>query len=203
MASCDISPVIIDLLLTPYHQRSHIKLRGVYDLAHENLIMWFHLPFVFYVLLIGRLRAYSHCDETTLSSDLPDFDDCVQLVEDLHAFPDTEPFYWSRHPRRTARSRQLPSVFKDPSPSNDCEFVVDAMPLSPSRIGGDTFPVRVIAAAANILVWECLYGQHSLGAGVIGPRSVTFLRLRRKTSTSRGGRVSLNGTGMSHEATVA
>ena len=165
--------------------------------------MRFHLPFVFSVLLIGRLRAYTHCDETTPSSDLPDFDDCVQLVEDLHAFPDTEPFYWSRHPRRTARSRQLPSVFKDPSPSNDCEFVIDSMPLSPSRIGGDTFTVRVIAAAANILVWECLYAQHSLGAGVIGPRGVTSLRLRKKTPTIRGGRILVNGTGMSTEATLA
>lgn len=165
--------------------------------------MRFYLPLVFYVLLIGQLRAYSHCDETTPTSDLPTFDDCVDLVEDLHAFPDTEPFYWGRHPRRTARSRQLPSVFKDLSPTNDCEFVVDAMPLSPSRIGGDTFPVRVIAAAASILVWECLYAEHSLGASTVGPRGVTFLRLRKKTAIDKGVGILLNVTGISHDATVA
>lgn len=146
-----------------------------------------------HILLLGQLRAHPHCDGTTTLSDIPHLDDCLVLVRSLQTMArlqSYEPIHWSRNPQATAtRSRRLPFTFVDPLSWNDCEFVVDQIPLSPSRVGGDTFSTKVIAIAARVLVEQCLRrkdARPSLGSAVIGPRGVISLSLRKKVRRGSG-----------------
>lgn len=75
--------------------------------------------------------------------------------------------------------------------TNDCEFLVDALPTSSHDT--DTFPTRLIAEAAERIVEKCMVegidGAETIGASAVGPKRVIVVILKK-----RGWNVQLNGT---------
>ena len=135
-----------------------------------------------------------------LPASIPNLSDCHSLVFYIFAISllqHDEPILWSRNPTSFPWHRKLPYHFRDPLPSNDCEFVVDAL----YERSEDIFPTKLIGEAAEDVVEKCLEqgidGAETLGAVAVGPGHVITVMLKKKgwlRGSGGGALVALNVT---------
>ena len=137
------------------------------------------------ILLVALPLSLSDpiCQDPPPSSSLiPTLSDCEVLVHAIFAIAGQQydrPVHWTKHPSEYTRG-QLPKTYNFPLRRNDCEFVVNTIQDNED----DTFPTRVIAAAANRIVGLCLDedfgGRHTIGSEVVGPKGVIAVAMRKK-----------------------
>ena len=129
---------------------------------------------------------------------LSDCHDVLQEISTIATLEDNDPVLWSRFPPAGVGSRKIPFPFADPRPSNDCEFVVDA--LYKGERYEDTFSTAQVALAAKGILETCLQegveGEKTIGAQIVGPKRIIVVLLLKKSSVIRGvgGLHVMNGT---------
>ena len=136
------------------------------------------------ILLVALPLSLSDplCQDPPPSSTLlPIYSECQVLVNAIFTLAEQqhdEPIHWSEHPSAVLRSRQLPWSFRIPMSLNNCEFVVGT--TQPGE--DDTFPTRLIAAAANRVAVLCLARRRpkTIGAELVGPRGVIAVAMRKR-----------------------
>ena len=128
-------------------------------------------------------------DPPPASTLLPIYSECQILVNSIFAIADQQhdaPLLWTDHPPPMQRSRPLPWTFRFPMSLNNCEFVVGT--TQPGE--DDTFPTRLIAAAAFRIAAQCLDRRRpkTIGTELVGPRGVIAVAMRKRVEN--GERVS-------------
>lgn len=145
-----------------------------------------HSALLCLVLLIALSQANGtpRCTKPSPpQSQLPTLQECLDVKSTIVAAASIQggmPQVWSRAQPPQGGGVRLPMTFSFPGFQNSCEFAVDTV----AEDSIDIFPTNQMAAAAAVLISECLTGNSNgalgLGQVLVGPRREIEMTLRKK-----------------------